>query len=161
MATERSCVAAFIRGAAGICRNRPARCMLSAVPTDSSRQSSMRPRVLIADDYPGIVSAIRRLLAPDCDVVGSVADGSELLEAVGRLQPDVIVLDLNMPKLNGLDACQQIRQAIPHTKVIILTAMIDPAIMQKALALGASAFIAKQSVGDDLLSAIRRAWRET
>jgi DNA-binding NarL/FixJ family response regulator len=134
--------------------------MLSAVSPRPHNPSTQRPRVLIADDYPGIVSAIGRLLAPDCDVVGSVADGSELLEAVERLQPDVVVLDLNMPKVNGLDACLQIRQAIPHTKVIMLTATIDEGIMQKALALGASAFIAKQSVGDDLLSAIRRAWEE-
>jgi len=118
--------------------------------------SATRPRVLIADDYPGIVSAIGRLLAPDCDVVGSVADGSALLEAAERLQPDVVVLDVNMPKLNGLDACRLLRKTIPHTKVIMLTAMIDAAIMQQALALGASAFIAKQAVGDDLLSAILR-----
>ena len=60
---------------------------------------SIRPRVLIADDYPDIVNAVSRLLSLDCDIVGTVADGSELLEAARRLQPDVIVLDVNLPNI--------------------------------------------------------------
>ena len=116
-----------------------------------------RPRVLIADDHPGIVTAIAGLLALDCEVVGSVADGGALLEAAGRLQPDVIVLDLNMPDVNGLEACQQIMRAIPGMKVIMLTAESDAVIMQKALSLGACAFIVKQTIAADLLPAIKRA----
>jgi DNA-binding NarL/FixJ family response regulator len=69
--------------------------------------------VLIADDHSGIVTAARRLLAFDCDVVGTVADGSILLETAQRLQPDVIVLDLHLPKVNGLEACRQITRANP------------------------------------------------
>jgi len=119
-------------------------------------RSPLRPRVLLADDYPELVTAIGGLLAPDCDVVGSVADGDVLLEAAVRLQPDVIVLDLNMPNVNGLEACRQITQVNPAIKVIVLTALADAIIMQKALEFGASAFIAKQAIADDLLSAIKR-----
>jgi CheY-like chemotaxis protein len=117
----------------------------------------VRPRVLLADDYPGFVAAVGRLLARDCDVVGAVADGSQLLEAASHLRPDVILLDLNMPTLNGLEACLQITQALPQTKVIVLTAANDVMLMQRALAAGAFAFVAKQAVADDLLSVIRQA----
>jgi DNA-binding NarL/FixJ family response regulator len=119
-----------------------------------------RPRVLLADDHPGIATAIGRLLAPDCDVVGSVTDGSELLEAARRLQPDVIVLDLNMPNVHGLDACRQVMQAMPAMKVIVLTAVSDENVMQMAFAVGACAFIAKQAIVDDLMPAISRAWAD-
>jgi DNA-binding NarL/FixJ family response regulator len=115
-----------------------------------------RPRVLVADDHPGLVTAIGRLLAFDCDVVGSVGDGGALPEAAGRLHPDVIVLDLNMPKVNGLEACRHITRTIPGVKVIVLTAAGDTAIRQAALAAGASAFIVKQSIAEELPSTIKR-----
>jgi DNA-binding NarL/FixJ family response regulator len=112
-----------------------------------------RPRVLIADDYPGMSSGLERLLAPDCDVVGTVADGRAVFEAVQRLQPDVVVLDLNMPHINGIDACRQITEANPLVRVLILTASNDPALTEAARAAGAFAFISKYALGD-LLSAI-------
>ena len=114
-----------------------------------------RPRVLLADDYPGMVKAVSRLLALDCDVVGSVADGSALLEAVERLQPDVIVLDVNLPKIHGLEACRQVMQANPKMKVVVFTATIDADIKQQFLDAGASAFVSKTGVGD-LLSTVKR-----
>ena len=116
-----------------------------------------RPRVLLADDFPDLVTALGRLLAQDCEVVGSVADGGAVLEAVARLQPDVIVLDLNMPTVSGLEACPRISKAHPHIKVILLTAEKDPGIMRAALAAGAWAFIEKQAIAEDLLPAIQRA----
>ena len=116
-----------------------------------------RPRVLLADDFPDLLTAIGGLLAEDCQVVGSVDDGGALLEAAARLQPDVIVLDLNIPTVNGLEACRQITKANPHIKVILMTAERDPVIMRAALAAGASAFIEKEAVADDLLPAIQRA----
>jgi CheY-like chemotaxis protein len=113
--------------------------------------------VLIADDYPDMVKAVGRLLAEDCDVVGSVADGSALLEAAQRLQPDVVVLDLNLPNADGLEACRRITHANPQTKVIVFTATIDPDVRQRSLALGASAYVCKlASVEDDLLSVVKR-----
>lgn len=116
-----------------------------------------RPRVLLADDFPDLVTAIRQLLASECEVVGSVDDGGALLEAVERLQPDLIVLDVNMPTVSGLEACRQITRANPRVKVILLTAGGDAVIMGAALAAGAFAFIEKQAIANDLLPAIKRA----
>ncbi len=114
-----------------------------------------RPRVLVADDYPDVAKAVGRLLAVDCEVVGSVADGSALLEAAQRLQPDVVVLDLNLPKVHGLEACRQITQVHPDIRVIVFTAVDDPNVREQSLAVGAAAFVSKMAHGD-LLSAIRR-----
>ena len=117
---------------------------------------STRPRVLLADDYAGMVKSVSRLLALDCEVVGSVADGSALLEAAQRLQPDVIVLDLNLPNVHGLAVCRQITQANPDIKVIVFTAMSDPEIRQRSFEAGASAFVSKLGRADDLRSTIAR-----
>ena len=116
---------------------------------------SWRPRVLLADDYPDIVKAVSRLLALDCDIVGIVADGSALLEAAQRLQPDVIVLDMNLPNVHSLEACREITRVNPTTKVIMFTAMDGPAARQAFLEAGASAFVSKVAAGD-LPSAIKR-----
>ena len=114
--------------------------------------------MLVADDYPGMYTAITRLLMPSCDVVGHVADGTTLLETVARLVPDVVVLDLNMPRMNGLEACRQIKVAAPHTQVIMFTAAVDGAIREQAMEVGAAAFVSKFRVVDDLLPAIQRAF---
>ena len=87
---------------------------------------STRPRVLLADDYPDMVKAISRLLALDCDIVGSVADGSALLEAAQRLQPDVIVLDVNLPNVQLPGGVSRDYALNPAMKVIVFTAMEDP-----------------------------------
>jgi CheY-like chemotaxis protein len=113
-----------------------------------------RPRVLVAEDHPAVAKAVGRLLSLDCDVVETVADGSAVLEATQRLQPDVLVLDMNLPNGNGLEACRQIAQAHPRTKVIVFTAMNEPDLKQRAFEAGASAFVFK---GDrDLLPTIKR-----
>ena len=115
-----------------------------------------RPRVLIADDHPDLVKAICRVLSLDYEVAGIVADGSAVLEAAQRLQPDVIVLDLNLPNVNGLEVCRQITQANPETKVIVFTAMDDPDLRQRSLEVGASAFVGKVAGDGDLLATINR-----
>ena len=114
----------------------------------------MRPRVLLADDYPDIVNAVSRLLAPDCEIVGTVSDGGALLEAARRLQPDVIVLDVNLPNVDSLEACREITGANPTTKVIIFTATSTVA-SQAFLEAGASAFVSKAGA-EDLLSTVKR-----
>jgi DNA-binding NarL/FixJ family response regulator len=111
--------------------------------------------VLLADDYPAMVKAVSRLLTVDCDVVGSVADGEALLEAAARLQPDVVVLDVNLPKVHGLEACRRVLAAHPAIKVVVFTATIDAEIRGQFLAAGASAFVTKTG-GEDLLAAIKR-----
>ena len=113
-----------------------------------------RPRVLIAEDHPGVARAVCRMLALDCDVVGTVADGSAVLEAAQRLQPDVIVVDLNLPHVHGLEACRQITQVKPDAKVIVFSAMNEPDVKQRSFGAGASAFVTKGT--GDLLSTIRR-----
>jgi DNA-binding NarL/FixJ family response regulator len=120
-----------------------------------------RPRVLLVDDHPGVVKAIGRALAPECDVVGVIADGREVANAAARLQPVVIVVDLNLPNINGLDVCRQITENNPRVKVIVITAMTDDAIRDEALAAGASGFFQKSAAADDLIVAIRRIWTES
>jgi CheY-like chemotaxis protein len=112
------------------------------------------PRVLIADDYPDMVKAVSRLLMLDFDVVGTVADGSALLEAAAQLQPDAIVLDVNLPGIDGLEACRRIRQAQPAIKVVVFTAMNDPEIRQRSADVGAAAFVSKIG-GKCLLSTVK------
>ena len=116
-----------------------------------------RPRVLLAEDHPEVAKAVCRVLSLDCEVVGTVADASAVLDAVQQLQPDVVVLDLNLSHSNGLDACRQITHASPQTKVIMFTAMNDPDVRQRSFEVGASAFVSKMAgPGDDLLSTIQR-----
>jgi DNA-binding NarL/FixJ family response regulator len=117
-----------------------------------------RPRVLVAEDHPGMARSLHQLLGVDCDVVGVVRDGVALLDSVGRLQPDVVVADLNMPAINGLDACRQLTQAGSGVRVILLSAVNDADIADAALAAGASAFLVKSSLhGGELLAAVQRA----
>ena len=116
---------------------------------------STRPRVLLADDHPGVVKAVRRSLARDCEVVGSVADGRALLETARRLQPDVIVLDVNLPNVRSLEACREITRMNPEIKVIMFTAVGDRNVSEAFLKAGASAFMSKMA-SDDLLSTIKR-----
>jgi CheY-like chemotaxis protein len=116
-----------------------------------------RPRVLLAEDHLEVAKAVGRLLALDCDVVGIVTDAGAVLDGVQQLQPDVVVLDLNLSRSNGLEACRQITRAHPQTKVIMFTALNDPDVRQRAFEVGASAFVSKMAgPGDDLLSTIQR-----
>ena len=119
--------------------------------------SPKRPRVLVADDHLDVTTAVCRLLATDCDVVGTVADGAALLEATQRLRPDIVVLDVNIPNVHGLEACRQITAVNPETKVIVFTAMIDEVVRERSFEVGASAFVSKLTSGD-LLMAIKRLW---
>jgi DNA-binding NarL/FixJ family response regulator len=125
------------------------------VPYDFEGQYlSKRPRVLIADDHAGVAKAVCRMLALDCDVVGTVADGGAVLEAAQRLRPDVIVVDLNLPHVHGLDACRQVKQVKPEAVVIVFSAMNDPDLRRRSFEVGASAFVCKGT--GDLLSTIKR-----
>ena len=97
------------------------------------------------------------LLEPACEVVGSVRDGRALLAAAIGLSPDVIVADLAMPEMNGLDACREIRTAVPHTRIVVITANCDEWIARAAFRAGASAFVLKHSAAKDLLTAVQTA----
>ena len=114
-----------------------------------------RPRILLADDHRLLREAFVKLLEPDCDVVGAVADGRALLEAAPKLRPDVVVLDIAMPQLNGLDATRQLKRLMPNVKVIYLTVSEDPDLAAEAFRAGGSAFVLKNSAASELLQAIR------
>ena len=118
----------------------------------------VRPRILLADDYPRLIVAIDRLLGDHaCEVVGTAMDGVQLLEEAVRLQPDIILLDLFMPKMNGLDACRELARLLPRAKIVVVTADADPDIRQAALAVGAFAVVDKLAIVTDLLPAIAAA----
>jgi DNA-binding NarL/FixJ family response regulator len=124
---------------------------------DVSRES--RPRILIVDDYPGLVSAWRRWLQSSYDIVGGVSDSGEVLQMAAELKPDVIVLDVLMPGSNGLDLCREIRRIAPETKVILVSAADEEQVRSSAVSLGASAFILKSSEPQELDRAIQLALR--
>jgi DNA-binding NarL/FixJ family response regulator len=114
-----------------------------------------RPRVLLADDHRLLREAFAQMLAADCDVVGAVGDGRALLAAAPELRPDIVVLDIAMPLLNGLDAARQLRRAMPEVKVIFLTMSEDPDVAAVAFRIGASGYLLKNSAAAELLQAIR------
>src|SRR5436190_11098155 len=114
-----------------------------------------RPRVLLADDHGLVLGALEALLARDCDVVGTVTDGRALIAAAAKLQPDVIVTDVAMPLLNGLDAARQIKRMFPRIKVIVLTMNEDAELAAATFRAGASAHLLKHSAAGELLTAIR------
>src|SRR5712671_658087 len=100
-----------------------------------------RPRVLIADDHGLILGALEALLVRDCDVVGTVTDGRALIAAAASVHPDVIVLDIAMPLLNGLDAGRQIKQMFPRIKLVFLTMNEDAELAAATFRAGASAYL--------------------
>ena len=106
-----------------------------------------KPTVLIADDHVMVVDAFRKLLEPYYEVIASVSDGRALLEKAPELKPDVIVVDIGMPCLNGLAAGQRLRDLIPKTKVVFVTMNEDGDLASEALRTGASAYLLKSSAG--------------
>jgi DNA-binding NarL/FixJ family response regulator len=103
-----------------------------------------------------LVDALKSVLEPRCEVVGSVTDGRSLLEAAEKLRPDVIVLDIAMPQLNGLDAGRKLQQKMPAVKLIYMTMNEDPYLIGEAFRAGASAFLLKQAAGFELIDAIAK-----
>jgi len=116
-----------------------------------------RPRVLLADDHRIVAEGLKSLLIPEFELVGMVEDGLALIEAAKRLRPDVIVADITMPKLNGLDAMAQLRKEIPRIKVIFLTMHQEVAYARRALDAGACGFVLKHSAPEELVIAVRAA----
>ena len=114
-----------------------------------------KPKILLADDHTLVAEAFKRLLEPEFDVVGTVADGRALLRAAPELQPDVVLVDLSMPLLNGLDAGKQLKQLSPGIKIIVVTMNEDPDIAADTLGKWASGYLLKKSAGSELLKALR------
>jgi DNA-binding NarL/FixJ family response regulator len=118
-----------------------------------------RPRILLADDHVLIAQALEHLLQAEFDVVGMVADGRALLRAADELSPDVVVVDIGMPLLNGLDAGEQLKAVHPGIKVIFLTQNREPRFAIEAFRRHASGYLLKDSAASELLTAIREALR--
>ena len=116
-----------------------------------------RPRLLIADDHTLLAEACKNLLEPEFEVVGIVDNGRELLRMALELKPEVVVLDIAMPQLNGLDAGDQIKHLLPATKLVYLTVNMSPEVAAEAFRRGASGYVVKTSPAAELITAIRRA----
>jgi DNA-binding NarL/FixJ family response regulator len=113
------------------------------------------PRVLLADDHVLLLGAFEKLLAADCTIVGQVSDGRALVAAAEQLKPDVIVLDISMPLLNGLEAARQIKKKLNNVKLVFLTMNEDADLAAEAFRAGASAYLLKRSATSELPAAIR------
>ena len=112
------------------------------------------PRVLLADDHTLVLEGFRRIVEQRCEVVGAVEDGRALLEAATRLRPDLILLDISMPLLNGIDAARQLKKTLPDVKLVFVTMHADPAYVTEAFKAGASAYLLKRSAARELDQAI-------
>ena len=114
-----------------------------------------RTRVMLADDHTILVEAFRKLLEPHYDVVGAVSNGRALLDVAPQLNPEVIILDIGMPLMNGLEAGLRLKEQMPNLKLVILTMNDDPDLAVEAMRSGASAYLLKVSAAEELLRAIQ------
>ncbi len=121
------------------------------------REGAKRPRVLLADDHQAVLEYIPKLLEPQFEVVGTVNDGRSLLAAAEKFQPDVMIVDISMPVLNGLEAVRRLNKKDPKQKVVFLTIHEDRALVDKALASGALSYVLKTRAHTDLIEAIQEA----
>jgi DNA-binding NarL/FixJ family response regulator len=110
---------------------------------------------MLADDHTILVEAFRKLLEPHYDVVGAVADGRSLLDVAPQLNPEVVILDIGMPLMNGLEAGLRLKEQMPNLKLVILTMNDDPDLAVEAMRCGASAYLLKNSAAEELLRAIQ------
>jgi DNA-binding NarL/FixJ family response regulator len=121
--------------------------------------SISRSRILIADDHTLVADLCKKLLEAEFDVVGTVGDGRALLQSAVDLKPDVIVVDVAMPILNGLDAGQQVKQMVPAVKLVYLTMNPDPEVAAEAFRRGASGYLLKTCAADQMVIAVRKVLR--
>lgn len=118
-----------------------------------------RPRVILADDHLLVLDALKNLLEPEFEIVGKFSDGHTLVEQAQKLNPNVVVLDIGMPTMNGLNAGQRLKKLMPTVKLIYLTMNQDPDLAAEAFRLGASGFVVKSAAASELLQALREVVR--
>jgi len=114
-----------------------------------------KPRVLLADDHTLVLEGFRKLLEEHCDLVGTAEDGRALIEAAERLQPDLVLLDISMPRLNGIDAARKLKKTYPGMKFIFVTMHADSSYVNEAFKAGASGYLLKRSAAQELVQAIQ------
>ena len=117
----------------------------------------MPKRILLADDHALMLEGLLRLLSGEFEVVGTVTNGRAVLEEAKRLNPDVVVLDVSMPELNGIETARRLGTVLPSAKIVFVTQQLDPAYVHAAFAAGGMGYVAKQSAAKDLVEAIRLA----
>lgn len=121
---------------------------------------SGKPRVVLADDHAMVLEGFRSLLAPHCEIVGTVEDGRALIECVAQHQPDVVVVDVSMPLLNGIEATRRLKRLTPCPKIICLTMHADRAYVSEAFKAGVDGYVLKKSVATELLQAIQTVMKD-
>lgn len=114
-----------------------------------------RPRLLLADDHAIVAEGLRKLLEPECDVVGMVGDGRALVREALNHRPDIVIVDVAMPLLNGIEAARQIHTLLPKTKLVFVTMYTDATFAAEAFNAGASGYLLKRSAASELMRAIR------
>ena len=114
-----------------------------------------KPRIFLADDHAMVVDAFRRMLEHEFNIVGTAADGLELLNSAPSLQPDVVVVDLGLPLLSGVDAGRELKKLLPQTKILVVTVNEDPDIADAVLGEWASGYLLKKCTGSELVKALR------
>jgi DNA-binding NarL/FixJ family response regulator len=116
-----------------------------------------RATILLADDHPGMCEATHNLLEPDYDIIGSVQDGRGLVAMALDLKPDLVLLDVGLPILNGLEAARQLKKQLPGVKLVFLSMNRDPDVAREAFRIGASGYVYKDSMGEELLRTLHNA----
>jgi DNA-binding NarL/FixJ family response regulator len=114
----------------------------------------MRPRIFLADDHSLLLEAFSNLLEPKYEVVGTATDGRQMLSMVTKLKPDVVLLDIAMPNLNGFDAGEKLKKILPEVKLVFLTVNEDPDMVTEAFRIGANGYLLKSSASSELFQAI-------
>lgn len=118
-----------------------------------------KPTVILADDHTLVLEGFRRLLEAHCELLTTVGDGKALLQAVAQHRPDIVIMDISMPVMNGIEAARALTSKSPSTKLVFVTMHADPAYIRAAFQAGASGYILKQSLGDELTQALHTVLR--
>src|SRR5436309_4552086 len=114
-----------------------------------------KPRVILADDHPLILEGLHRVLEGEYDIVANALNGQEAIEQVSSLRPELVILDIGMPIVNGLEAARRLTADVPETRIVFVSQKDDPEYIRRAFDVGASGFVLKQAVSGDLLIALR------
>ncbi len=125
---------------------------------DDGRQELDRIRVLLAEDHEAMLDQVARLLATECDVVGTATDGQQALDAARELKPDVVVLDISMPVMNGIETAHRLKEAGAEARIVFLTVHDDPDYTREALEAGALGYVIKPRIASDLIAAIKEVY---
>jgi DNA-binding NarL/FixJ family response regulator len=118
-------------------------------------KSSLPPRVVIAEDHQLVLDGIRRIVEGECEVIGTATNGRQAILSAAELRPDLVLLDIALPGLNGIDAARQIKRAFPDIRIIFVTVQLNRDYVREAFEAGASGYVSKQAAATELVAAIR------